>query len=445
MGCRVTRRIISKSLNFERFYDTIDARKDLCSSSDSIHTLERDRSKLKMGMTFHADLRINAAVDHLHADGQATIKATFHGDSSRGPDPSRRVLSADMPTASSPRREEHIHKPDDRGFSAFTYGHAFSRNALQVAPILQPSAGQGQNVSPGQRLTPRMGMVAASILTPHVSHAVQPDPPWFRAETPEAHRMPLARQQSMVWSRRLDVGQERSKLSQIHSVVQNTACWPCDIDPASNTETPMMGSLKVFEAQKECVEVRRIVQDEMKGVMLARQHAIEHDTHEVVDTVESLLQIGLSGFEASMEQYERADHRLGRLRQNALARPPEIGFNPDVASAAFINLRQRYYDARSKEMSRLLKLIDVDRSHETFSDGGPFTNRVKKDPLQGLDFAFDVIEEPKSPMRFSVLKYQKEGSETGHDPLLKQTCQRDDVPAVAVNSSTGKVGFFMAL
>lgn len=163
----------------------------------------------------------------------------------------------------------------------------------------------------------------------------------------------------------------------------------------------------MFEAKKHCTEVRRLVQAEHLEVMMARAHAAANGTQEVVDTVESLLQLGLTEFEASMEQFERADRSLARLRQAATARPPELNYQPEVTEAVFNMLRDRYYNNRSKDMAKLLSVVDVDRSQDTFANGGPVANRVKKDALQGLDYELDIVGLPGSPMGFTVLRFSQ--------------------------------------
>jgi len=203
----------------------------------------------------------------------------------------------------------------------------------------------------------------------------------------------------------------------------------------SKEGTAMMGSLKVYEAGRQCIEVRRLLQAEKLEVMLARAHAQAHGTQEAVDTVESLLQLGLTGFEASMEQFERADRSLARLRANAIARPPELNYDPDVTDAAFQLLRERYYDNRGKDMAKLLRVVDVDRSNATFANGGPVTNRVKKDPLQGLDYEFDVVGLPSSPMGFSVLRYRQP---TKSSPLTPVRGVQAEQLGVKVEVSTSK-------
>ena len=140
---------------------------------------------------------------------------------------------------------------------------------------------------------------------------------------------------------------------------------------------------------------------------MARAHAAANGTQEVVDTVESLLQLGLTEFEASMEQFERADRSLARLRQAATARPPELNYQPEVTEAVFNMLRDRYYNNRSKDMAKLLSVVDVDRSQDTFANGGPVANRVKKDALQGLDYELDIVGLPGSPMGFTVLRFSQ--------------------------------------
>ena len=94
-----------------------------------------------------------------------------------------------------------------------------------------------------------------------------------------------------------------------------------------------MGSLKVLEAKQQCVAVRRILQAEQREVAKARARAAAKDTHEVMDTVESLLQLGLTDFEASMEQFQRADNSLARLRINTNARPPPLDYDPASTEA----------------------------------------------------------------------------------------------------------------
>ena len=64
-------------------------------------------------------------------------------------------------------------------------------------------------------------------------------------------------------------------------------------------------------------------------------------------------------------------------------------------------------EGKTEVQEEVLKLTGVDRSDQTFANGGPVTNRQKKDPLQGLDFEFDVVGVPGSPVGFSVLKYRK--------------------------------------
>jgi len=301
-----------------------------------------------------------------------------------------------MPTAGSPRREA-VHSPD-RAFPALPHG--FCRLALQV-----PSAQKGAVQTP--RASRLRAMVAANILTPREAKTDAPDARWFLTQTPEGARVPSEQNQKHRWMRSLNVEAERDKLVRLRHVQQQAQTWPCDVCPALTREGSMMGSLKLLDAKQQSVEVQRLVQAEHMEVMTARAHAAANDTHEVVDTVESLMQLGLTELEASMEQFQRAERRLGNLRIHAVARPPDLNYHPEVTEANFGMLRDRYYYHRGKEMTELLKVIGVDRSDQTFANGGPVTNRQKKDPLQGLDFEFDVVGVPGSPVGFSVLKYRK--------------------------------------
>ena len=305
-------------------------------------------------------------------------------------------------------RREALHSPD-RAFCSGTVPHAFGRLALQVSP-----APKGAAESP----LGRMGsMVASSILTPRegtpgVRDALDatdaPDVRWFLAQTPEDRRVPRAQSERHRWMRGLNVKAERENLARMSAVQKTANLWPCDVCPARSMHGCMMGSLKVLEAKQQSVEVQRLVQAEQLEVATARAYAAALDTQEVVDTVESLMQLGLTEFEASMEQFQRAEDRLGRMRSNAPARPPDLNYHPEVTEAHFGLLRDRYYYHRGKEMTELLKVIGVDRSDQTFANGGPVTNRQKQDPLQGLDFEFDVVGLPDSPVGFSVLKFRKE-------------------------------------
>ena len=141
-----------------------------------------------------------------------------------------------MPTASSPQREAILSLDEHaRGFPSVT--HNFGRLALQVPP------------KPGvaKRLATRMGLVADSILTPREANGGDKgDVPWFRAETPPEHRVPLVRQHSLRWMRNLDVQQERESLTQLNPMKQQAASWPCDRDVGSKEGTASMGSLKVL-------------------------------------------------------------------------------------------------------------------------------------------------------------------------------------------------------
>jgi len=315
------------------------------------------------------------------------------------------------------------HGPGERGFAA--HGHGHGRLALQVAAsdsgyFSRPAAGSpaadtGYKVGPSgmtwsprgvKQLAPRIDMkrFSDSILTPRPA-----DEPWIRVETPEHSRVPRTRQRAHRWMRSLDVQKEQKLLARLKTEHSNT--WPCDRDPQEgDVQRPplvQMGSLKVFEAKQQCVAVRRILQDEEREVSQARALAAAKGTQEIVDTVESLLQIGMTEFEASMEQFQRADNSLARLRINTNARPPPLDYDPAHTEVEFGKLRDRYYRNRGTEMAHLLKQIGVDRSTDTFANGGPILNRVKKDPDQGLDVEFEVVGLPSSPMGFSVLKFPR--------------------------------------
>ena len=272
------------------------------------------------------------------------------------------------------------------------YAHANGRLALDT-------------LSPSQR-------TAAAILTPRAgTEPPDADEPWFRAETPEHFRVPVNdRYAGMRYTRSLDLEQQRETLAASQPLRQEAAAWPCDKDPAQLEPRPLMGSLKIFEAKKQCTEVRKLVQDEHMEVALARKHQAETGTQAVVDTVESLMQLGLTGFEASMENFERADRELARMRMNTTARPPMLDYDPELTKRKIKRLRHNYYSNRSKEFLMKLKMLDIDRTEESCANGGPAANRQPKDPLEGLDYDFHVVEEPSSPMRFTCLQHRRPNS-----------------------------------
>ena len=86
-----------------------------------------------------------------------------------------------------------------------------------------------------------------------------------------------------------------------------------------------------------------------------------------------------------MEQFQRAERRLGNLRIHAVARPPDLNYHPEVTEANFGMLRARYYYHRGKEMTELLKVIGVDRSDHTLAKGRAVTNRQKMPPQKHLN------------------------------------------------------------
>ena len=323
--------------------------------------------------------------------------------------------------------------PHARGEQTFAaHGHGHGRLALQVTPHgagscprhhteaeQQSGAEGGYKIGPSgatwsprgvKQLAPRIDMkrFSESLLTPRQADTAA-DAPWIRVETPEHERVPKTRQQAHRWTRALDVRREQGVLAGLKK--EHAETWPCDRCPQDGDAEMMMGSLKVLEAKQQCVAVRRIVQAEQREVVQARARAAAKGTQEVTDTVESLLQLGMTDFEASMEQFQRADNSLSRLRLNTNARPPPLDYDPASTELEFGRMRERYYRNRGTEMSHLLKQIGVDRSGASFADGGPVLNRVKKDPNEGLDLELDVVGLPGSPMGFSVLRYPREQDE----------------------------------
>ena len=201
----------------------------------------------------------------------------------------------------------------------------------------------------------------------------------------------------------------------------------------------MMGSLKVYEAKKHCIEVQRIVHAEQVRVLRDRAHAAATGIQEEVDTIESLLQLGLTEFEASFEQFERSDASLARLRQKSFARPPDLSNEPDITAALVAQVKDRYYAARNERVLRLLKsAVNVDRFNNTFAEGGPITNRVKKELLHDVDYEFGLVELPDSPVGFSMIRYR-----TGPPKLAQNHLRKRLVPFESPGEGTGSVSVGM--
>jgi hypothetical protein len=127
------------------------------------------------------------------------------------------------------------------------------------------------------------------------------------------------------------------------------------------------------------------------------------------------------------------------LRQKSFARPPDLSNEPDITAALVAQVKDRYYAARNERVLRLLKsAVNVDRFNNTFAEGGPITNRVKKELLHDVDYEFGLVELPDSPVGFSMIRYR-----TGPPKLAQNHLRKRLVPFESPSGGTGSVSVGM--
>lgn len=141
----------------------------------------------------------------------------------------------------------------------------------------------------------------------------------------------------------------------------------------------------------------------------ASEYAMKLESEKNISAAQrAYLALGLTDFEVSMDQYERANRNLALVRKNASFRPPETV--PDIVVPTFDRLRDRYNLNRGRETLRLMERIGFNFHRNTFSRGGPAENRTtKKIEDENREPVFEeehlnVVLSPSSPLGYQLLR-----------------------------------------